>query len=469
MSLLPPQSYAYPGRTNHHKNYEADGYDIPNYNSNPLLNNPYMIPHSYPHSPYVPKHHHSKQARHQSGPRLSAGGPHSYSSPFKSASKYILPPGPVYDHHQPPIYYGGPHPGHHYHRSFDAQSPYDMGPMPPRGYYPAYTEYDDDPYYGSGRAQSGGLNPEKAIEEIGKIRDLRRAFEDLKAPQDLLDRLQGLKSKGHVGGPIAKYDKKKRRKNRKYEDSFESSFAGTEQTGSEDSFETERTDQAKIAYVQNYPVVPVNYNGGYALAIVSQPTSPLIVSENQLIAVEPTQIQQVNHPIQVQATTRKTYRAPEKYIPEDKTSQRGKGSQERSMMSIEDELDKRSMRSDDTNKTKDMLIFGNDAMLNDILGDRARLRRITTPKKLTHAQHVMQLVEASGNSTHKFPPRSEARKETLEEILIRNRVDEADMKVLKRTLKDVLYKPANLKESQEIVEDSFTNYNNASVAKVTQK
>jgi len=116
-----------------------------------------------------------------------------------------------------------------------------------------------------------------------------------------------------------------------------------------------------------------------------------------------------------------------------------------------------------------MLIFGNDAMLNDILGDRARLRRITTPKKLTHAQHVMQLVEASGNSTHKFPPRSEARKETLEEILIRNRVDEADMKVLKRTLKDVLYKPANLKESQEIVEDSFANHNNASVAKVTQK
>jgi len=466
MSLLPPQSYAYPGRSGHHKAYEVDGYEIPNYNGNHLLNNPYLIPRSYPHSPYVPKHHHSKHVRHQSGPRLSAGGLPSYSSPFKSASKYILPPGPVYDH-QAPVYYGGPHPGHHYHRSFDAQNPYDMGPMPPRGYYPIYTEFDDDPYYGSGRAQSGGLNAEKAIEEIGKIRDLRRAFEDLKAPQDLLDRLQGLK-----GGMKGKIDKRKHRKNRRYEESFESSFATTEQTGSEDSFETERTEQQaypKMAYVQNYPVVPVNYNGGYALAIVSQPTSPIVLSENQLIAVEPNQIQQVNHPIQVQTTARKTFRAPEKYIPEEKTSQRGKGSQERSMMSTDEELDKKSVKSDDTNKTKDMLMFGNDAMLNDILGSRRRLRRVTTPKKMTHAQHVMQLVEASGNSTHKQPPRTEDRRETLEEILIRNRVDEADMKVLKRTLKDVLYKPANLKESQEILENSFTNNNNASVTKVTQK
>jgi hypothetical protein len=466
MSLLPPQSYAHPGRLNHHQIYEVDGYEVPNYNGNPLLSNPYLIPQSYPHSPYVPKHLHSKQARHQSGPRLSAGGPPSYSSPFKSASKYILPPGPVYDH-QAPVYYGGPHPGHHYHRSFDVQNPYDMGPMPPRGYYPAYTEFDDDPYYGSGRAQSGGLNAEKAIEEIGKIRDLRRAFEDLKTPQDLLDRLQGLKSKGNIG-PIGKYDKKKRRKNRKYDDSFESSFATIEQTGSEDSSDTERTEQ-KIAYVQNYPVVPVNYNGGYALAIVSQPTSSLVLSENQLIAVEPNQIQQVNHPIPVQTTAHKTYRAPEKYIPEQRTLQRGKGSQERSVMSIEEELDKKSVRSDDSNKTKDMLIFGNDAMLNDILGSRRTLRRITTPKKLTHAQHVMQLVEASGNSTHKIPPRTQARKETLEEILIRNRVDEADMKVLKRTLKDVLYQPANLRESQDILESSFTNNNNVSVTKATQK
>jgi len=461
MSLLPPQQYVYvtdPRQAPPNKVYEVDPYPAPRHD-NPLLNNYYLAPHSYQGSPYIRKNYH--HPRQMSGPPRSPGGHVLHPSPFKTASKHILPPGPgpTYDY-PPPMYHGGPHPGYDHRRSWDARDPYAGGMPYGGGYHPAYTEYDDGPYgdyYGGGRSQSGGLygsqDHEKAIEEISKIRDLRRAFEDLKAPQDLLHRLQGIRSiKGNL--PIKG---KKSRKYRGYENSFESSYDG-EYSVSEESLETERTNQGypKLAYVQNVPVVPVNYNGGYALAVVPP---------EQLYQLGANQIQQVDIPISVGNTSRKTFRPAEKYIPpaneEQKSmlqgSRRGR-SGPRSNMSIDDDLDKKSdsdKKSVDFGKPTDMVIFGNDAMLNDILGQRRTDRKLGGHRKLTTSQEIMKMVDETGNSTYKYPPRAKERKETLEEILIRNRVDEDDMKVLRRNLKDILYQPANLKESQEIFEASF--------------
>jgi len=443
MSLLPPQQYAYVSHPHYppqNRAYEIDPYPAPNYD-NPLVSNYHLGPHSYSNSPYMRKNYH--HPRQMSGPPLSPGGhPAHQPSAFKTASKYILPPGPgPYDDHHPPMYHGD-----HYRRSMDARYPYGGGMPYGGGYYPAYTEFDDGgygDYYGGGRAQSGGVygsqDHEKAIEEISKIRDLRRAFEDLKAPQDLLHKLQGFRDTQIKG--------KKSRKNMRYEKSLESSY----ETAYEDSFETERTEQThpKIAYVQNYPVVPVNYNGGYALAIVPP---------EQLYQLEANQAQQVNAPVPVENTSQRTFRPAEKYVPPPKEEQKSvlqapQRGRERTKtdMSIDD-FDK---RSEDFSKSADMVIFGNDAMLNDILGNRRTERKFAGPKRQTKAQQIMDMVQSTGNSTYKFPPPTQPRKETLEEILIRNRVDEDDMKVLRRNLKDVLYKPANLKESQEILEASF--------------
>jgi len=447
MSLLPPQQYTYVAHPRHppqNRAYEIDPYPASNYD-NPLVNNYHLGPHSYASSPYIRKNYH--HPRQMSGPPLSPGGhPVHQPSAFKTASKYILPPGPYYDH-PPPMYHGGPDPGYSYRRSMDARYPYGGGMPYGGGYYPAYTEFDDGgygDYYGGGRAQSGGVyggqDHEKAIDEISKIRDLRRAFEDLKAPQDLLHKLQGFRNTQIKG--------KQSRKNKRYEKSLESSY----ETAYEESFETERTEQThpQIAYVQNYPVVPVNYNGGYALAIVPP---------EQLYQLEANQMQQVNMPVPAENTGQKTFRPPEKYVPPPKEEQKSvlqapqRGRDRiKTDMSLDNELDK---KGEDFSKSTDMVIFGNDAMLNDILGNRRTERKFADPKRQTKTQQIMEMVQATGNSTYKFPPRAKARKETLEEILIRNRVDEDDMKVLRRNLKDILYKPANLKESQEILEASF--------------